>query len=88
MQKEIDMSGSERCRQIAEQMLAEAQLAPERNELHFRIAQAWSELATNLRQAETAREAPPRIILSAGRPRPQPIKAQVDGATFFARWSL
>jgi hypothetical protein len=86
IQNENNMSGSERCRLIAERMLAEAQSSPGRGELSLRVAHAWSELAKNLRQAEAAREADPRIILSAGRPRPRPIEVEVDGAAFIARW--
>ena len=78
-------SGSEQCRLIADQMRAEAELEPERNPMMLRAAQAWSELASSLKQAEAARDAEPRIS-STPRPRSKPIDAEIDGATFIARW--
>ncbi len=84
IQSEI-RSGSEQCRLIADQMQAEAELEPERNQMLLRAAQAWSELANSLKRGEVAREAAPRIS-SATRPRSEPSDAEVDGATFIARW--
>ena len=42
--------GSEQCRLIADQMQAEADLEPERNQMLLRAAQAWSELANSLKR--------------------------------------
>lgn len=78
-------SGSEQCRLIADQMRAEAELEPERNQMLMRAAQAWSELANSLKQGEAAKDAEPRIS-STTRPRSKPIDTEVDGATFIARW--
>lgn len=78
-------SGSEQCRMIADQMRAEAELEPERNQMLLRAALAWSELANSLKQGEAARDAEPRIS-STTRPRSEPVVAEVDGATFIARW--
>jgi hypothetical protein len=78
-------SASETCRLIADQMRAEAELEPERNQMLMRAAQAWSELANSLKRGEAAKNAEPRIS-SIIRPRSEPIVAEVDGATFIARW--
>ena len=66
--------GSEQCRLIADQMQAEADLEPERNQMLLRAAQAWSELANSLKRGE----AEPRIS-STTRPRSEPIDGEVDG---------
>jgi hypothetical protein len=86
IQNETKMSSSETCRLIAEQMLADANLAPERNQMLLRAARAWSELSKNLKRTDAAREADPRVISSTTRPRPRQIEAEIDGATFIARW--
>jgi len=78
-------TASEQCRMIADQMRAEAELEPERNQTLLRAAQAWSELANSLKRGEAAKHAEPRIS-STIRPRSEPIVAEVDGATFIARW--
>ena len=74
-------TASETCRLIADQMQAEAELEPERNQMMLRAAQAWSELANNLKRSE----AEPRIS-PVTRPLSEPIDAAVDGAAFIARW--
>jgi hypothetical protein len=84
IQNEIK-SGSEQCRLIADQMQAEAELEPERNQMLLRAAQAWSELANSLKRAEATKEAAPRIS-STTRPQSVPVDAEIDGATFIARW--
>ena len=78
-------SASEQCRLIADQMQAEAELEPERNQMLLRAAQAWSELANSLKRGEAAREAESRIPATI-RSRSEPVDAEVDGATFIARW--
>jgi hypothetical protein len=85
IQNEIK-SGSEQCRLIADQMLAEAKLEPERNQMLLRAAHAWSELSNDLKRREAAREAERRNVSPTTRPRSEPIDAEVDGATFIARW--
>jgi hypothetical protein len=84
IQNEIK-SGSEQCRLIADQMRAEAELEPERNQMLLRAAQAWTELSNSLKRGEAARDAAPRIS-STTRPRSEPIDGEVDGATFISRW--
>jgi hypothetical protein len=85
IQNETKMSSSERCRLIAEQMLAEARLAPTCTELRFRVARAWQDLAETLKQTDALIEARPRAVATS-RLRTEPNEEAVDGATFIARW--
>jgi hypothetical protein len=80
------MSSSETCRLLAEQMLADAQREPERNEMLLRAAHVWLELAKTLKRTEAVNAADPRIISTTSRLQPGAIEDEVDGAAFIARW--
>jgi hypothetical protein len=86
IQDDSKMRSSETCRQLAEQMLADAQREPKRNELLLRAAHAWLELANTLKRTEVVSAADPLIISTPSRPQPGPIEAEIDGAAFIARW--
>ena len=52
------MGGSETCRLLAEQMLADAQREPKRNKLLLRTAHTWLELAKTLKRTEAVTGGP------------------------------
>ena len=80
------MSSSETCRLLAEQMLADAQREPERNQLLLRTARTWLELAKTLKRTEAVNAADSLINSKTKRPQPGAIEVEVDGAAFIARW--
>lgn len=82
------MRSSETCQLLAEQMLADAQREPEHNELRFRVAHAWLELAKTLKQTEAVNAADPLAISKTTRPQPGVIEEEVDGAAFIARLGM
>jgi hypothetical protein len=82
------MRSSETCQLLAEQMLADAQREPEHNELRFRVAHAWLELAKTLKQTEAVNAADPRVVSTTSPPPSGAIEEEVDGAAFIARLGM
>jgi hypothetical protein len=82
------MRSSETCQLLAEQMLADAQSEPERNELRLRVAHSWLELAKTLKRTEAVNGTDPHVNSTTSRPQSGATEEEFDGAAFIARLGM